>query len=178
MRGCVPPSMTSSDNEDIAPLLRERNKALRGVVIGVLAGFALGVPTSFIKRRSSLPWEPSHMLVAGTIWAVVITIFTVLIAFMLHRYVSLYRSGARVTGMVTSERVTPAGRGVVVHFQHSSGEPRFSWVFPSQLPVGQPTAVIVGPPATKLVLPHNGERFVRGSALTQAEVAQLAAQVG
>jgi hypothetical protein len=165
-------------NDGGADLIRARNKALAALGLGVVAGYALGVPTSFVKRRGSLPWEPSHMLVAGTIWALVITVFTVLVLVLLQRYVTLHRTGTRVVGQVVSERQGPNGRGTVVQFHRSSGELRYGWLAPSALSVGQQTTVIVGAPTSNLILLHDGTRYRRASALDAAQIAQLAGSAG
>ena len=115
------------------------------------------------------------MVISGSIWAFVLTIFTVLAAFLMQRYVTLYRTGQRVAATVVSEKHLPGGkRGVVVQFMHSSNELRFSWVHDSQLPIGAQTTTIVGPATSKLVLNQNDPLgYARGSALTQAQVAQV-----
>ncbi len=62
----------------------------------------------------------------------------------------------------------------MVQFVHSSNEPRFSYIPMSQLPVGAQTTTIVGPATSNLVLNQNDPLgYARGSALTQAQVAQI-----
>ena len=98
-----------------------------------------------------------------------------LIAFLMQRYVTLYRNGQRVAATVVSEKQLPGGRrGVVVQFMHSSNAPRFSYIATSHLPVGAQTTTIVGPATSKLVLNQNDPLgYARGSALTQAQIAQI-----
>lgn len=135
--------------------------------------FAIGVPTSFIRRRSSLGWEPSDILVMGVIWAVVITIFTVLVAVIMHRYVSLYERGAEAEGRVVSERRNAAARGVVVAFRDAAGLERFAVVSNTSLSVGESTRVIIGPSGSTSVLVRSQSDFRRASALTAEQIQQV-----
>ena len=164
--------MTKRSAAAAANLYRNRNKALAAVPLGIAAGYLIGIPTSFMRRRGSLPWEPMDIIVIGTIWAVVITIFTVLVLVMMQRYVSLYNSGTEVPGQVVAEHMRAGVRGIVVAFSDASGQPRYSWVVNSPLAVGQSTTIILGPAGSKLVLVHAlAEGYARASALTQEQIA-------
>jgi ABC-type Fe3+-siderophore transport system permease subunit len=167
--------MEARPREQARNLYDNRKKALVWMLLGVVGGYALGVPTSFIRRRGSLPWEPFDMVIIGTIWAAVFTVFTVLVLYLMHRYVKLYETGTRVASAVTGEQMRPGGRGVTVKFTDAAGNVQFSWLFPSQLPVGAQTSTIVGPAGTRLVLNHDGQRYVRGSALTPEQLGQVIA---
>jgi hypothetical protein len=164
---------------DAAPsLYRNRKLALMSIVGGVVVGYLIGVPMSFVttsKSTNQRPWEPFDMVISGSIWALVITIFTVLVAFLMHRYVSLYRNGQRVVSTVVAEKLLPGNkRGVVLQFTHSSNEVRFSYMPTSELLVGAQTTTIVGPPMSNLVLNQNDPfGYSRGSALTQAQIDQV-----
>ena len=171
--------MLASDDRSpgAAPnLYRNRAKALVAVGVGIVAGYVIGVPLSFVSTgHHSRPWEPFDIVISGSIWASVITVFTVIIAVLMQRYVTLYRNGQRVAATVVSEKHLPGGnRGVAVQFVHSSNEQRFSWIPNSQLPVGAQTTTIVGPATSKLVLNQNDPLgYARGSALTHAQITQI-----
>jgi hypothetical protein len=166
-------AMDARTAEQAPRLYANRRKAVVGVFLGVVGGYALGVPTSFVRRRGSLPWEPFDMVIAGSIWAAVFTVFTVLILVLMHRYVSLFQTGARVASLVTNEQERMGQRGVVVQFTDVAGESHYSWVFPSSLAVGTRTSTIVGPQGSRLVLNQNGGKYTRGSALTMDQVKQI-----
>jgi hypothetical protein len=156
------------------PLYRARNKGLVAIPLGIVAGYVLGIPTSFYGSRHSLPWEPFDIVIVGTIWAFVFCIFTILIAVILQRYVSLYRNGVAVASLVVSEQNRAGQRGVVLQFSDRESRTRYSWVFPSSLPVGEESQTILATGTSKLVLNRNGDvGYVRGSSLDETQIASF-----
>jgi hypothetical protein len=149
----------------LAPkLFAQRNKAFAAVPLAIVAGYVLGVPTSFFKRRGSTPWEPSDILVIGTIWAVVFVLFAVVAAVLFHGYVSLFRTGHLVVGHVAG----PRGANSLV--QLPSG--LFALMLQRQPPPGTPVPVIVGTGRLVLLVLGPGE-VQRASGVTGDEVARL-----
>lgn len=54
---------------------------------------------------------------------------------------------------------------------NASQQARWSWVYPSQLPIDVATEVIVD--SGTLVLVRNGESYSRGSALNEQQIAEI-----
>lgn len=161
---------------ELAPSLYDnRKKALLGLVGAIVAGYVLGVPTSFYKRRGSLPWEPSHMLIAGTIWAVVLATFAIVVLVLMQRYVTLFERGAIAEGVVIAS--TPGLGGQSWIRGQDEGGAYVTLLAGEALAVGTPVAVIHQPGSRLLLLTAAVGTVRRASKWPAANVPPHVAQV-
>ncbi len=142
--------------------------------LGALATFGgamlLGVPLSFLRSRRSRPWEPMDMLIGGLILAVFSVPIAATVVVMLQRYVTLFRTGRMVRGVVIEAR---AG-GAVLQVETGVGPDR-TFIPQLRAAPGQVYPVLIGDVLSSLalVVVARGE-LRRGSLLTVQQLAQVA----
>jgi len=152
---------TTPRSRELAPdVYRNRNRAFVWLGGAIAAGYVIGAFMSLVRRRGSLPWEPMHAFVGGTIWAVILASLALVVLVMLQRYVSLFKRGVAAEGVVIATEVGPPGGKCWVRVD-DGGHGAFVTLLLGESHAPGTTIVVIHSPGTKLVLLASAPGVVR-----------------
>ncbi len=144
-------------------------KAWTGLLVTFVGAFVVGIPLSFVRFRSSRPWEPLDMLWAGAVLAVFSVPIAAVIVGIFRRYARLFRDGRLVEGRVIEQRPT----GAVLQVATGLGPDR-TFIPGLNAALGETLPVIIGDAMSSLALVVVARGEVRrGSLLTAQQLSQV-----
>jgi len=154
-----------------ANLQAEGRKAWLTALATLVGAFLAGVPLSFLGKRSSRPWEPTDILLAGAAVASFAVPIAAVLLVVSARYQRLFRTGRLVEGRVV--HTTPGG-GAILQVAVGVG-PDLTRIHDLRAPIGQRFPVIIDMMSSyALVVAGRGD-VRRGSLLTARQLAELLA---